>query len=201
MSKTGNPRCSVWGETTHIQKSRLFRCFCPISEAGWTSRKKKSTTCNPAKTNETEPRPAMFEFAPTGSQAKFSTGGALRVSFCFHLGPALLRPNFTRNSALGPRHAPSHAPHLRVTLAEPRRPAACAPRPRQIWHWRVARQEQRSSPQERRPKTVSYQLMLLSLGLEQVVRHHQRARRGDKKVRKSSDPAARRNLLMKLLSH
>ena len=123
------------------------------------------------------------------------------VLFCFHLGPALLRPNLTRNSALGPRHTPAHAPHLCVTLAEPRRPAACAPRPRQIWHWRVARQEQRSSPQERRPKTVSYQLMLLSLGLEQVVRHHQRARRGDKKVRKSSDPAARRNLLMKLLSH
>ena len=40
-------------------------------------KKKKKATWNPAQINETEPRPVLVETAPTGSQAKSSTGGAL----------------------------------------------------------------------------------------------------------------------------
>ena len=81
----------LWGAAKSLTsgKSRFCRCLHPISEAEWTSRK-KSATLNPAQVNETEPRPVLSGLDPTGSQAKFSTGGAFPR-------PPAVGPCFRRN--------------------------------------------------------------------------------------------------------
>ena len=88
-----------WGQITHIRTKSILSMLAPHFR-GRVDLPKKSATWNPASINETEPRPFFFELDLTGSQATFSTAGALREG-----GSMPLRPRFFAKNAFRLRSA------------------------------------------------------------------------------------------------